>query len=52
MGSSSATENEELVAVVEVSRHGAREPSKIFNLTKDPTQNFNGTGNLLPFGKL
>ncbi len=37
--------------VLEVSRHGAREPSKIFNYTKDPNQNFNGTSRLMPLGK-
>lgn len=37
--------------VVEVSRHGAREPGKIFNFTVDPNENFNGTGNIMPLGK-
>jgi hypothetical protein len=36
---------------MEVSRHGARESSKIYPLTKDPNQNFNSTGNIMPFGK-
>eukprot|EP00347_Sterkiella_histriomuscorum_P016873 403351519 len=42
---------DELLMVVEVSRHGAREPSRIFNFTADPNQNFNGTGNIMPLGK-
>ena len=37
--------------VLEVSRHGAREPTKLFNFTVDPKKNFNSTGNLMPFGK-
>ena len=37
--------------VIEVSRHGAREPTKLYNFTKDPSANFNGTGNLMPLGK-
>ena len=43
---------EELIMVMEVSRHGAREPTKLFNFTKDPDNgNFNSTSSLLPFGK-
>jgi hypothetical protein len=34
-----------------VSRHGAREPTKLFNFTKDPTKNFNSTGELMPMGR-
>ena len=37
--------------VLEVSRHGAREPSNIFNFTVDPNQNFNSTGNIMPLGR-
>lgn len=37
--------------VMEISRHGIRESSKIYNFTEDPNQNFNSTGNLMPFGK-
>ena len=37
--------------VLEISRHGAREPTKLFNLTKDSSKNFNSTGNLMPMGK-
>eukprot|EP00347_Sterkiella_histriomuscorum_P023194 403335592 len=44
-------DQDELLMVVEVSRHGAREPSKILNYTQDPNQNFNGTGNIMPLGK-
>lgn len=44
-------EDEELLMVLEVSRHGAREPSKIYNLTVDPKANFKSTGNLMPMGK-
>ena len=37
--------------VLEVSRHGLREPGKLFNFTVDPNHNFNGTGRLMPLGK-
>ena len=37
--------------VIEVSRHGSREPSDLFNFTKDPSLNFNGTSNLTPYGR-
>lgn len=37
--------------VLEISRHGARESSKLFNFTVDPKQNFNSTGNIMPMGK-
>lgn len=43
--------NDQFLLVVEVSRHGAREASKIYNFTADPNANFNGTSNLTPFGK-
>ena len=43
--------SEEFMFVLEVSRHGAREASKMFNFTKDPSANFNSTSNLTPFGK-
>jgi hypothetical protein len=41
----------QLLLALEVSRHGAREPGKIFNFTKDPSQNLNSTNNLMPMGK-
>lgn len=44
-------QSEELLYVIEVSRHGAREPTKLFNFTKDPSQNFHSTTHLLPLGK-
>lgn len=34
---------EELLLVIEVSRHGARTPSKLFPFTKNPSDNFNNT---------
>jgi hypothetical protein len=34
-----------------VSRHGSREPDKLFNFTKNPALNFNSTNNLTPFGR-
>ena len=42
---------EEILMVLEVSRHGAREASKLFNFTTDPSKNFNSTGNIMPMGK-
>ncbi|CDW91251.1 histidine acid phosphatase family protein [Stylonychia lemnae] len=50
LGSSIAA-TEEILMVVEISRHGARESSKIFNFTVDPALNFNSTGNIMPLGK-
>ncbi len=38
--------------ILEISRHGSREPSELFNSTKDPSLNFNSTSNLTPFGRL
>ena len=35
--------SEELLMVLEVSRHGAREASKLYPLTKHPWENFNST---------
>ena len=37
--------------VLEVSRHGAREPDELFNFTKNPNLNFNTTNNLTPVGR-
>ena len=37
--------------IIEVSRHGAREPDELFNFTKDPNLNFNTTSNLTPVGR-
>lgn len=51
MGGVKKAQNEELIMVLEISRHGAREPTKLFNLTKDSNKNFNSTGNLMPMGK-
>ena len=34
-----------------MSRHGSREPDKLFNFTKNPALNFNSTNNLTPFGR-
>lgn len=48
---SSAQQKEELLMVLEISRHGAREPTKLYDFTKDPAKNFNSTGNLMPMGK-
>ena len=42
---------EELLQVLLVSRHGIREPTKLYDFTKDPALNFNGTGRLLPKGR-
>ena len=42
---------EKTILLLEVSRHGAREPLQLFNLTKNPNANFNGSGNLTPLGK-
>jgi len=43
--------NEELLLVIEVSRHGARSPGEIFNWTEDPSKNFNDTNELTAYGK-
>ena len=37
--------------ILEVSRHGAREPDELFNFTKNPNLNFNSTNNLTPVGR-
>jgi hypothetical protein len=37
--------------VLEVSRHGAREPSENFPFAKDPSQNYISTANLTWYGK-
>ena len=42
---------EELLLVVEVSRHGARAPGKIFPFAKDPLQNYDKTSELTSLGK-
>lgn len=42
---------EKTLLLLEISRHGAREPLHLYNFTKDPNANFNSTGNLLPLGK-
>jgi hypothetical protein len=39
----SDTNSEELLMVLEVSRHGAREASKLYPLTRHPWENFNST---------
>ncbi len=43
---------EELILVVEVSRHGNRSPGKIYNYTVVKAENFNDTQELTPKGKL
>lgn len=42
---------EQLLLVVEVTRHGAREPSKLFNFTTNPDENFKHLGNITAFGR-
>lgn len=37
--------------LMEISRHGAREPWRIYDFTIDPNLNFNSTEELLPLGK-
>jgi Histidine phosphatase superfamily (branch 2) len=42
---------DDYLMVLEVSRHGAREPTKNFDFTKDPAKNFNSTENLTQLGR-
>jgi hypothetical protein len=42
---------EELLLVLEVSRHGARSSNKIYNFTQDPEQNFKNYSELTNLGR-
>lgn len=43
--------NEELLLVVEVSRHGARSSKEIFDFTIDPDRNFKNSSELTQLGR-
>jgi hypothetical protein len=47
----SKSEERELLLVLEVARHGARSPGKIYPFALDPSQNFNDTSKLTSYGK-
>ena len=51
LGHTSGVSIQKFRYIIEVSRHGAREPDELFNFTKDPNLNFNTTSNLTPVGR-
>jgi hypothetical protein len=42
--------NEQILMVVEFSRHGQRSPTYIYNFTENPSDNFNDSDELTPKG--